>query len=101
MQSTKALLIQEPSNIYQEDKTYNTANAPDPEPQHYTLTAAKADQNAAEKGIHDQQAKRATAASGAAVQEPLRGWRLSGVLFRRAEVVGHLSNLPSCRTKRP
>lgn len=82
MQSTKALLVQEPFNIYQEDKIPKTANAPDPEPQHYTLTAARADQDAAEKGSHDQQAKNATAASGAAVQKPLRGWWLSEVLFR-------------------
>ena len=59
--------------MYQKDKIHKTANAPDPKPQHHTLTPARADQDAAEKRIHEQQAKKATAASGPAVQKPMRG----------------------------
>ena len=39
-------------------------------------------QDAAEKGVDNQQIRNAAAMSDGAVQKPLRGWRLVGVLSR-------------------
>ena len=39
-------------------------------------------QEAAGKGINNQETKNAAANSDAAIQKPLRGWQLFGVLFR-------------------
>ena len=76
-ESTKALLTQEPINIYQQDKIHNTAHAPVPEHQHYPLTATKAYQDAPRSTSMISKPRTRPPRPGPPFRKPLQGCRPS------------------------